>query len=83
MTTAKHKKWGWYVAGALLSAFSLWCVNFILFLAMESARTYADLPAIEQRYHITLALLLSSVVGAVVCFIVGRRVRNQAKAVPK
>jgi hypothetical protein len=31
------------------------------------------MPAIEQRYHMMLAVLAISIVGAIVCFVMARR----------
>ena len=63
----------WYGAVAACIAVALWAGNYVFFLAMESARTQANMPAIEQRYHMMLAVLAVSIVGAIVCFVMARR----------
>lgn len=66
----------WYAGMGLCIALMLWSANYIFFLAMESARTQANLPAIKERYYIMLVVLGLSIVGAIVCFIKARRARH-------
>lgn len=73
MRTVKLPRWVWYLAAVFCIGVALWTINYILFLAMESARTYANLPVIEERYHQMLVVLAVSVVGAIVCFFKGRK----------
>ena len=74
MNNAKLAKALWYGGVAVCIAVTLWAGNYIFFLAMESARTYANVPAIAQRYNVMLAVLAVSAVGAIVCFVIARRV---------
>jgi uncharacterized integral membrane protein len=70
------------VCGVVLIVAALLCLNLILFLAMESARTYADVAAIRLRYHVALALFVSFVVGAILCFIFAFRIKKRMPKVP-
>ena len=71
--TGKKSVWLWYTATATLVAVALYAINYILFLAMESARTHANLPAIREKYHWALVVLIVSLACALYCFIKGRR----------
>lgn len=73
MNNAHVAKFLWYGAVAACIAAALWAGNYVVFIAMESARTQANMPAIEQRYHMMLAVLAISIVGAIVCFVMARR----------
>jgi hypothetical protein len=64
----------WYAGMALCTALALWSANYIFFLAMESARTQANLPAIKERYYVMLVVLAIGIVGAIVCFVGARRI---------
>lgn len=66
----------WYAGMVLCIALILWSANYIFFLAMDSARTQADLPAIKERYYMILVILGLSIVGAIVCFVGARRSRH-------
>lgn len=57
MKIRKLKFWGGVTAALLCVGASLFLLNRILFLAMESARTYANQGAIRQSYHEALLLL--------------------------
>jgi hypothetical protein len=70
-------KWLWYASSAISFGAALWLANYILFLAMMSARTYADQPLIEQRYHVALVGLAVCGVAAVICFVKARRVGKE------
>ena len=68
----------WYAGMTLCIAIALWSVNYVLFLTMESARTYANLPAIQQRYYAMLIVLAASVVGTIACFVKARRTKPKS-----
>lgn len=76
MNKTKLVKWLWYAGTVACAVIALWTLNYIGFLAMESARTYANLPIIKERYHWMLAVLAVSVIGGVGCFIKARRTRG-------
>lgn len=73
MNNTHVAKFLWYGAVVACIAVALWAGNYVFFLAMESARTQANMPAIEQRYQMMLAVLAISAIGAIVCFVMGRR----------
>jgi len=74
MDRKKRKKVLWYMGMALCIVIALWSVNYILFLAMESARTYANLAVIKERYYLLIGILAISIISGVICFVKARRV---------
>jgi hypothetical protein len=69
----------WYGAVIVWVIVATWAGNYVFFLAMESARTSANVPTIEQRYHAMLAVLAISIIAAIVCFVMARRAGRAKK----
>jgi hypothetical protein len=75
--TKRTKFWLSVAVAVVCSAATLFTLNRILFLAMESARTYANQELIRSRYHDALIFL------AIFVFVFGYSVfiawKNRAK----
>jgi uncharacterized membrane protein YhaH (DUF805 family) len=66
--TGRKKFWLSVVVALLCGIATLFTLNRILFLAMESARTYANQELIRSRYHD--ALIVLAIVAFVFCLFV-------------
>jgi len=82
MNKTKRIKVIWYVAAVICIAIALWSINYIGFLAMESARTYANQSVIQERYHMMLFVLVGSVIGSIGCFVKARRTKLVQEKTP-
>ena len=78
MSVLLHKKVLWYAGMVICAVIAFWSLNYVGFLAMESGRTYANLTVIRERYHLMLAVLLVSILGAIICFVKARRSRPKS-----